>query len=85
MAGRLPPAAGHWSPRPARHLGRDPNATQNCLTSVPGSPVNHRRVDSTLLPADTGSHACAGAHTRASTKAGVGPLFMSDPLLASRG
>jgi hypothetical protein len=36
-----------------------------------------------LLVSDTGSHACAaGAHTRASTKAGVGPLFMSDPLLA---
>ena len=36
-----------------------------------------------LLVADTGSHACAaGTHTRASTKAGVGPLFMSDPLLA---
>jgi hypothetical protein len=41
-------------------------------------------VDSTLLPADTGSHArAAGAHTRASTKAGVGPLFMTDLLLAN--
>jgi hypothetical protein len=38
--------------------------------------------------ADTGSHACAaGAHTRASTKAGVAPLLMSDALanLGTRG
>jgi len=33
---------------------------------------------------DTGSHACAaGAHTPASTEAGVGPLFRGDPLLAT--
>ncbi|MGO9753084.1 MAG: hypothetical protein ACLP22_16565, partial [Solirubrobacteraceae bacterium] len=32
---------------------------------------------------DTGSHAGAvSAHTRASTKTGVGPLFMSDLLVA---
>jgi hypothetical protein len=43
-----------------------------------------RRLALRLLVSDTGSHACAaGAHTRASTKAGVGPLLMSDPLLAS--
>ena len=36
-----PPAPGGWPlvVPPAKRPGRDPNATQNCLTSVPGSPV----------------------------------------------
>jgi hypothetical protein len=36
----------------------------------------------TLPPPDTGSHAAA-AKTRANTKAGVGPAFTSDVLLAN--
>jgi hypothetical protein len=69
-----------------RLLDRRPRGTLGLAAAVPRhrQPRDHRRVDSTLLPADTGSHACAaGAHTRASTKAGVGPLFMSDPLRAT--
>ena len=69
-----------------RLLDRRPRGTLGLAAAVPRhrQPRDHRRVDSTLLPADTGSHACAaGAHTRASTKAGVGPLFMTDLLLAT--